>query len=39
MAQGLSNSAACRKVGINRRAGNRWQYGRKVVDRSGREHV
>ncbi|MER6958223.1 IS30 family transposase [Streptomyces sp. NPDC000618] len=39
MAQGLSNSAACREVGINRKTGNRWRYGRKVVDRSGREHV
>ncbi|MFC9502766.1 IS30 family transposase [Streptomyces sp. NPDC057002] len=39
MAQGLSNSAACRGVGINRKTGNRWRYGRKVVDRSGREHV
>nr|WP_162931241.1 helix-turn-helix domain-containing protein [Streptomyces sporangiiformans] len=39
MAQGLSNSAACREVGTNRKTGNRWRYGRKVVDRSGREHV
>ncbi|SFN95381.1 Helix-turn-helix domain-containing protein [Streptomyces sp. cf124] len=39
MAQGLSNSAACREVGINRKTGSRWRYGRKVVDRSGREHV
>ncbi|MFF3714010.1 IS30 family transposase [Streptomyces phaeochromogenes] len=26
-------------MGINRKTGNRWRYGRKVVDRSGREHV
>ncbi|GGL14489.1 hypothetical protein GCM10010094_89130 [Streptomyces flaveus] len=39
VAQGLSNSAACREVGIARKTGNRWRYGRKVVDRSGREHV
>ncbi|MEU1516067.1 helix-turn-helix domain-containing protein [Streptomyces sp. NPDC005811] len=39
MAQGLSNSAACRKVGINRKTGSRWRYGRKVVDWSGRDHV
>jgi transposase, IS30 family len=35
MAQGMSNSAACRQVGINRKTGNRWRYGRKVVDRAG----
>ncbi|MFC7564426.1 hypothetical protein ACFQU9_14545 [Actinomadura namibiensis] len=28
MAQGMSNSAACRVVGINRKTGNRWRYGR-----------
>jgi len=39
MAQGMSNSAACREVGINRKTGNRWRYGRKIVDRAGREHV
>jgi transposase-like protein len=37
MAQGMSNSAACRKVGINRRTGSRWRYGRKETDRTGRE--
>jgi len=35
MAQGMSNSAACREVGINRKTGNRWRYGRKIVDRAG----
>jgi hypothetical protein len=39
MAQGMSNSAACREVGVNRKTGNRWRYGRRVVDRAGREHV
>ncbi|WSY47995.1 IS30 family transposase (plasmid) [Embleya sp. NBC_00888] len=39
MAQGMSNSAACREVGINRRTGTRWRYGRKAVDRTGRERV
>ncbi len=39
MAQGMSNSAACREVGINRKTGNRWRYGRKIVDRAGRERV
>jgi transposase, IS30 family len=39
MAQEMSNSAACREVGINRRTGTRWRYGRKEVDRTGRERV
>lgn len=39
MAQGVSNSAACREVGINRKTGNRWRYGRKVVDRAGNVRV
>ncbi|TDB91172.1 IS30 family transposase [Actinomadura sp. KC216] len=39
MAQGMSNSAACREVGINRKTGNRWRYGRKEVDRTGRVRV
>ncbi|MFD9476966.1 MULTISPECIES: hypothetical protein [Streptomyces] len=28
MQQGVSNTAACRIVGINRRTGKRWRYGR-----------
>lgn len=28
MAQGMNNSQACRTVGINRRTGTRWRYGR-----------
>ncbi|WP_344982022.1 IS30 family transposase [Streptosporangium fragile] len=39
MAQGMSNSAACRELGINRRTGTRWRYGRKEVDRTGRERI
>lgn len=39
MAQGMSNSAACREVGVNRKTGNRWRFGRTVVDRAGREHI
>lgn len=39
MAQGMSNSAACRELGINRRTGSRWRYGRKVADRTGRVRV
>ncbi|GAB1646419.1 hypothetical protein KRMM14A1259_68420 [Krasilnikovia sp. MM14-A1259] len=35
MAQGLSNSEACRRVGVNRMAGCRWTYGRAVIDRTG----
>jgi transposase, IS30 family len=39
MAQGMSNSAACRQVGVNRKTGNRWRYGRKIVDRAGNVRV
>jgi len=39
MAQGMSNSAACREVGINRKTGNRWRYRRKIVDRAGNVRV
>ena len=35
MAQGMSNSQACREVGINRRTGTRWRYGRTVVTAEG----
>jgi len=35
MAQGMNNSAACRIVGVNRRTGTRWRYGRSVTDRMG----
>ena len=27
---GVSNSAACRQVGVNRKTGTRWRYGRSV---------
>jgi IS30 family transposase len=36
MKQGINNSEACRMVGINRRTGTRWRYGRSVTDRMGR---
>jgi len=36
MAQGMSNSQACRAVGINRRTGTRWRYGRTIADSAGR---
>ncbi|MFG2502268.1 helix-turn-helix domain-containing protein [Streptomyces sp. NPDC048441] len=32
-------TAARREVGINGRTGTRWRYGRREVDRTGREHV
>jgi hypothetical protein len=35
MAQGMTNSAACRAVGVNRKTGNRWMYGRTVTNSAG----
>ena len=35
IAQGISNSEACRIVGINRKTGTRWRYGRTVVNAVG----
>src|SRR5450759_1286341 len=35
MRQGMSNSAACRIVGVNRKTGHRWRYGRSVTVRTG----
>ncbi|MEP6562664.1 MAG: IS30 family transposase [Nakamurella sp.] len=35
MAQGMSNSQACRVVGINRRTGTRWRYGRTISNKAG----
>jgi hypothetical protein len=35
IAQGLNNSEACRLVGINRKTGNRWRYGRAVPNTAG----
>ena len=35
IAQGVSNSEACRLVGINRKTGSRWRYGRKVRNSAG----
>jgi transposase, IS30 family len=34
-ARGVSNSQACRVVGVNRRTGTRWRYGRSVPVRDG----
>ncbi len=33
--QGVANSEACRIVGVNRRTGTRWRYGRTVINRAG----
>jgi hypothetical protein len=35
IAEGLGNSEACRVVGIDRKTGNRWRYGRKVRNSAG----
>lgn len=35
IAQGVSNSEACRIVGIDRRTGTRWRYGRTVRNKAG----
>jgi IS30 family transposase len=37
MAQGMTNSAACRAVGVNRKTGNRWMYGRTVTNSAGQK--
>jgi IS30 family transposase len=35
IAQGVSNAEACRKVGINRRTGTRWRFGRTILNTAG----
>jgi transposase, IS30 family len=35
IAQGISNTQACRIVGINRKTGNRWRYGRSIRNSVG----
>jgi transposase, IS30 family len=35
IAQGVNNAEACRRVGINRKTGNRWRYGRTVRNSAG----
>jgi IS30 family transposase len=35
IAQGVNNSEACRQVGVDRKTGNRWRYGRKVCNSAG----
>ena len=36
IARGVSNSQACRIVGVNRRTGKRWRHGRTITSSSGR---
>jgi transposase, IS30 family len=35
IAQGVNNSEACRLVGVDRKTGNRWRYGRRVRNSAG----
>ena len=35
IAQGVNNSEACRLVGIDRKTGTRWRYGRRVRNSAG----
>ena len=35
IAQGVSNSQACRIVGVNRKTGKRWRHGRTVIVSNG----
>lgn len=37
IAKGLNNSEACRLVGVNRRTGTSWRFGRTVTSSSGFE--
>jgi hypothetical protein len=36
IARGVPNSEACRIVGINRRTGTRWRFGRTITSSGGR---
>jgi hypothetical protein len=35
VAHGVNNSEACRTVGINRRTGPRWRFGRTILNTVG----
>ena len=35
IAQGMNNSEACRQVGVNRKTGTRWRFGRSIPASSG----
>ena len=36
IARGVPNAEACRIVGINRRTGTRWRFGRTITSSSGK---
>jgi len=36
IARGMPNAEACRVVGVNRRTGTRWRYGREITSSGGR---
>jgi hypothetical protein len=38
IALGMSNSEACRIVGMNRRTGKRWRHGRTITGRRGQRY-
>lgn len=35
IAQGINNAEVCRLVGVDRKTGNRWRYGRMVRTSAG----
>src|SRR5664279_4878122 len=37
IALGANNSEACRRVGVNRRTGTRWRFGRMITSSTGFE--
>ena len=37
--QGVGTAEACRVVGIDRRTGSRWRYGRTVINATGTPHT
>ncbi|MFY1598941.1 IS30 family transposase [Micromonospora sp. WMMD737] len=39
VARGVSTSEACRLVGINRKTGHRWRYGRTIQTKAGQQGV
>ena len=38
MKQGHSNSEACRRVGVNRKTGQRWRFGRTIQSAAGKQY-
>ena len=37
IARGIPNAEACRLVGVNRRTGTRWRFGREITGSSGQK--